>query len=457
MLIRAATPLSLVNITLAASSCLKDDSGSASYVRRVLQGGSAVVHRQLFSGVGDDCDAKVHRSLLVDSRVPNSIESCMEVVYGADPESRRVGSGYCKIQSGEEALVALLSCLQRDWGPLITRHVASELGMPINTTIEEVAEELMSSAGVEGKCVGPKVPLESQDTQLASGNDTAEECILRSPQACNWNVNIATREVCEDNYETDSSSCRPTDEQWSYQQNSPSVCTPVSEISDGHCWEAFNMLVETTEEKCLNSATTSEAAQLCEGRRRMHTQWLTDCITNTCNMAETLSNSGSLSAFMATSYIDQHCTVTGRDSAMLCMDSCRETSGPQPVATRECYRPMGPTETEQDCLNSIEGDASVHYRVDDGVEVPTSGSAFEIDEMMRSPHPQPAYCSVRTFVKGRTKVKLEDKEAADRKLWEAFTLWEEERREVEGCWSPLTNDAFLHQSEEAAITEQYPA
>ncbi|KAF4725041.1 hypothetical protein FOZ62_000905, partial [Perkinsus olseni] len=304
-----------------------------------------------------------------------------------------------------------------------------------------VAEELMSSAGVEGKCVGPKVPLESQDIQLASGNDTAEECILRSPQACNWNVNIATREVCEDNYETDSSSCRPTDEQWSYQQNSPSVCTPVSEISDGHCWEAFNKLVETTEEKCLNSATTSEAAQLCEGRRRMHTQWLTDCITNTCNMAETLSNSGSLSAFMSTSYVDQHCTVTGRDSAMLCMDSCRETSGPQPVATRECYRPMGPTETEKDCLDSVEGDASVHYRVDDGVEVPTSGSAFEIDEMMRSPHPQPAYCSVRTFVKGRTKAKLVDEEAADEKVWEAFTLWEEERREAE----------------EAAIVEQYPA
>ncbi|KAF4698316.1 hypothetical protein FOZ63_026192 [Perkinsus olseni] len=76
-------PSRSVNITLAASSCLKDDSGSASYVRRVLQGGSAVVHRQLFSGVGDDCDAKVHRSLLADSRVPNSIESCMEVVYGA--------------------------------------------------------------------------------------------------------------------------------------------------------------------------------------------------------------------------------------------------------------------------------------------------------------------------------------------------------------------------------------
>ncbi|KAF4753577.1 hypothetical protein FOZ62_028143, partial [Perkinsus olseni] len=92
-------------------------------------------------------------------------------------------------------------------------------------------------------------------------------------------------------------------------------------------------------------------------------------------------------------------------------------------------------------LDSVEGDASVHYRVDDGVEVPTSGSAFEIDEMMRSPHPQPAYCSVRTFVKGRTKAKLEDKGAADEKVWEAFTLWKEERREAE----------------EAAIVEQYPA
>ncbi|KAF4671932.1 hypothetical protein FOL47_001085 [Perkinsus chesapeaki] len=467
-----------INVTLAAMSCLKDDTGSASYVRKALQVGSTVVHRQLFSGIGDDCDARIKRDLLIESRVHSSIESCMESVYGRynrrvhmrvgsactkdsdcsasgqclistrredryrtawrdaheggmkrDPNSRRVGSGYCRVLSGKAALVALLQCLERDWSPLITRNIAIELGMGLNITVDSVAEELMSSVGIKGKCVGPKTPLESYDDDFNAGKDTAEKCIMRSPKTCNWNINIISRDFCETNYDTDTSSCRPFDEQWAYQQSSPSVCMPVSERSDQHCWEAFDKLVETTEEMCLNEATTTEQAAACEARRMLHTQWLTECTTTVCDIVEALGGSESGSGFVSTSLIDQHCTVTNRNTAMLCMDSCRETSGPQPLAARECYRPMDPTETEDDCLRSIEGDVQVHYRVDDGVEVPTSGMVLETDELMRSPHPQPAFCTVRSFVKGRKSARLVDIEAQMQKRWEAVALWKEQAKQ----------------------------
>ncbi|EER12696.1 hypothetical protein Pmar_PMAR025329 [Perkinsus marinus ATCC 50983] len=281
---------------LAALACLKDDSGSAEYVRKALLSGGAVVHRQLLSGIGENCESQMARSLLADGRVPSSIETCMEDVYGAydrsthmrvghpctrdsdctasghclhstrredryrtawrdvhmggsayiDSDTRRVGSGYCKLLSGTEALTALLKCLERSWGPLITNHVAEELGMPVNTTITMIAEELLVKVGVVGKCVGPKVTLESYDIHLFSRNDSAEACILRSPKTCNWNINIDSEDVCEDNYDTDRTSCGVSDGQ--YQQNSPNVCNRVSEITDKHCWEAFEKLVKTTEE-----------------------------------------------------------------------------------------------------------------------------------------------------------------------------------------------------------------
>ncbi|EER19112.1 hypothetical protein Pmar_PMAR015766 [Perkinsus marinus ATCC 50983] len=92
--------------------------------------------------------------------------------------------------------------------------------------LQVIAEELLVKVGVVGKCIGPKVPLESYDLHLFSRNDSAEACILRSPKACNWNINVVNR----------------------YQQNSPNVCNRVSEITDKHCWEAFEKLVKTTEE-----------------------------------------------------------------------------------------------------------------------------------------------------------------------------------------------------------------
>ncbi|EER19113.1 hypothetical protein Pmar_PMAR015767 [Perkinsus marinus ATCC 50983] len=99
-----AATLSKVNASLAALACLKDDSGSAEYVRKALLSGGAVVHRHLLSGIGENCESQMARSLLADGRVPSSIETCMEDVYGAEFD----GTGQIANESLKDAVLTAI-------------------------------------------------------------------------------------------------------------------------------------------------------------------------------------------------------------------------------------------------------------------------------------------------------------------------------------------------------------
>lgn len=392
-----------VDTSQLAKHCLVDPTGSAMYAGAVMTAALAW-RRRTSEGAGmPSCRRSLVTSEQAHVSAWRTLERCHADVMGRYDRSLRAFAGMpclvdedCFTRCEKPALRTLqtqvrlvesslergqvlgrclvpkanrhryiMQCIAQRSGHEVLLLFGQELGLAYNErTIARISDVLATSRDRRSQeCIGPYAARGVRYTMV--------ECL--APKACNWNIQVRTRQECVDVAFGTDYFCSSS-EGHGPQLSLKAGCL-YGRITDRDCFQARE-LVRGLENECLAGARNAAAMRICGAMADGHDEMLRSCRSARCTPP---------TAFFWT---DDGCHDLRRLGFSNCHEQCNIPTGPNPLIKHpQCYTELLPSETAQDCYQTP-GDAMVHH-------APTTLGlrlTMELPERAR-----PRYCSVRVW------------------------------------------------------------